>query len=101
MKADSIALALTWDGSRWPVAKLPAAARKFLNVPGLKATPKQLSEILRAGRIKEIRICWVPILRGGDEVLCSPFATKNGRRIPFRQTSSRPLGDALGVVYRR
>jgi hypothetical protein len=43
----------------------------------------------------------VPRLKGGTEVLCPPFTTPNGKRIPFRLTRTVSFGDILGAVYRR
>ena len=101
-----IALALTWDGARWPVKKLPPKARAFLaggsrsknlSVP----TAKALSGLFADDAIREIRICWVPWLKGGEEVLSAPSATPVNERLGFTVTRTRRLGDILGVIYRR
>ncbi len=96
-----IALALTWDGSRTSVRSLPSAARAFLGrtlgrVPGSAS----LAKLLAAGEIRELRICWVPQLQGGDEVLAVPFPAPGGLRLRFRAIRQRRFGDVLGVVYR-
>ncbi len=101
MKSQSaIGLALTWDGARWPLRSLPAAARAFLRgkvAPG----SAEMEQLLSGDQVKELRICWVPRLKGGDEVLNAPFHTADGLRMNFRATASRQFGDVLGVVYRR
>jgi hypothetical protein len=97
-----IALALTWDGARWPVASLPAKARAFLTPHGYAAPARrEVARLLAADAISELRICWVPRLKGGDDVLAEIFATPGGRRVPFRATKTTRFGDVLGVVYRR
>ncbi|MCE0482651.1 MAG: hypothetical protein LV479_00250 [Methylacidiphilales bacterium] len=95
-----IGVALTWDGARQPVRSLPAKARAFLG-EAVAPSPRRTAQLLAGDKISEIRICWVPRLRGGDEVLAEPFATSDGKRVPFMATRIRPLGDHLGVVYRR
>ena len=99
-----IALALTWDGTRWPVRGLPAVARAFLNgksgkmsVPAANSLPK----LFASNQVKEIRVCWVPRMKGGDGVLSEPFQTVAGRRLAFRSVRMTRFGDILGVVYRR
>ncbi len=95
------ALALTWDGSRWPLRALPPAARAFLRAGSAKLPDAAaLAKLLAAGKIRELRICWVPRLRGGDDVLAAPFATSAGRRVRFRAAALRRFGDHLGVIYR-
>ncbi len=79
-----IALALTWDGARWPMHSLPPKARAFLAAAG-----------------KDLRICWLPRLKGGNDVLSQPFQTPTGRRIQYKAVRTTPFGDILGVVYRR
>jgi hypothetical protein len=99
-----IALALTWDGARWPVRTLPPKARAFLAGPsGGSAVPslQETAAWLADGLVKEIRICWVPALKGGDDVLSDPFQTATGMRIPFRASKTVLFGDILGVVYLR
>jgi hypothetical protein len=100
----TIALALTWDGSRWPAGKLPPKARAFLlcklrnvSVPSTRA----LSRLLADDQVKEIRLCWVPRLKGGREVLSEPFAAPAGRRIAFRAARTVSFGEVLGVIYQR
>jgi hypothetical protein len=96
-----VALALTWDGSRWPVRALPPAARAFLRAGSGKAPQAaSISRLLADGKIGELRICWVPRLRGGDDVLSAPFSTPDGLRVRFRPGKPRRFGDVLGVVYR-
>jgi hypothetical protein len=96
-----VALALTWDGSRWPVRSLPPAARAFLGRrAGRSPSAAVLGQRLAGGEIRELRICWVPRLQGGDNVLAAPFVTPDGLRVRFRAARSRRIGDLLGVVYR-
>jgi hypothetical protein len=92
------AAALTWDGARFPAQRLPVKARTFLG----RVTPSaRMAAILAEGAPIELRICWVPRLRGGDEVLCPPFITPDGKRIAFRLMRTVAFGDVLGTVYRR
>lgn len=99
-----VALALTWDGARWPVKKLPPKAQAFL-VGRSKALPvpaaKELSKLFADDAIREIRICWVPRLRGGEEVLAAPFAVPGNKRLGFTVARITLLGDILGVIYRK
>lgn len=98
----AVALALTWDGSRWPEKKLPPKARAFLGTATKnKSITQKLSTLFADDRISEIRICWVPRLKGGKDVLTGPFTTPTGRRLSFVANKIVPLGDHLGVVYRR
>jgi len=97
-----VALALTWDGARWPARTLPPKARAFLadqfgKIPSAQKTTK----LLAGDQIREIRICWVPRLKGGDEVLSEPFQTPAGKRISYQSVKSVRFGDILGVIYRR
>ncbi len=97
-----IALALTWDGARWPVASLPPKARVFLGAKGGAIPSRREAAKLFAGNdVGEIRICWVPRLKGGDDVLADAFAAPDGRRVAFRAVETTRFGDVLGVVYRR
>jgi hypothetical protein len=101
MKRAMIAAALTWDGTRVPVRALPPKARAFLSTG--KATllsVKKMEKLFAADEVNEVRICWVPQLRGGIP-LTEPFATSEGKRIPFHAAQTKPFGDILGVVYRR
>jgi hypothetical protein len=93
-----VAAALTWDGARFPANRLPAKARAFL---GPTTPAARMARTLAEGQSFELRICWVPRLRGGDEVLCLPFTTPDGKRIPFRLVRTMAFGDVLGTVYRR
>ena len=97
-----IALALTWDGARWPVGVLPAKARAFLAMKG-SVTPsrREMARLFVEERVSEMRICWVPRLKGGDDVLAEVFPAPKGRRVPFRAVRTMRYGDVLGVVYRR
>jgi hypothetical protein len=102
-----IALALTWDGARWPVRTLPPKARAFLKVksgksPGV-AIPsvRKIAELFAGDEVSEIRICWVPRLKGGSAVLSEPFQTPAGKRIGFQTLKTARFGDILGVIYRR
>jgi hypothetical protein len=93
-----VSAALTWDGARFPAQRLPAKARAFLG----RVTPSaKMAAILAENTPIELRICWVPRLRGGDEVLCPPFTTPDGKRIVFRLVRTVAFGDVLGAVYRR
>jgi hypothetical protein len=92
------AAALTWDGVRVPAHRLPVKARAFL---GKSTPPSKLAALIAAQDLTELRICWVPRLKGGTDVLCPPFTTPNGKRIPFRLTRTVSFGDILGAVYRR
>jgi hypothetical protein len=97
-----IALALTWDGARWPVKKLPAKARAFLAMKGSGTpSPREMARLFVEEQVSEMRICWVPRLKGGDDVLAEVFPAPQGRRVSFRATRVTRLGDVLGVVYRR
>ena len=97
-----IALALTWDGARWPVASLPPKARAFLRTKGFESpTRSEAARLLAADAVSELRLCWVPRLKGGDDVFAEVFATPKGKRVPFRTMKTAQFGDVLGVVYRR
>jgi hypothetical protein len=48
-----------------------------------------------------MRICWVPSVAGGENVLAEPFPAPGGRRVVFRAVKLSRFGDFLGVVYRR
>ncbi len=98
----TIAIALTWDGARWPAKSLPPKARTFLGT-GNRAVPsaKRVAALLSADALREIRVCWVPRLKGGDNVLADVFAAPAGRRVPFRAVRTTRFGDVLGVIYRR
>jgi hypothetical protein len=102
--AKVIALALTWDGARWPIRTLPPKARAFLAKPAPSApvpSTRIMAELLRDDQVAELRICWVPRLKGGRDVLSDPFQTATGRRLGFKATRTVVIGDILGVVYRR
>jgi len=99
-KTRTLSVALTWDGARWPVRKLSPKARAFLGGKG-SVSAGEMAEWAACDTVKEIRVCWVPQLAGGDDVLALPFVTPTAKRIPFRMVCMLPLGDALGVVYRR
>jgi hypothetical protein len=99
-----VALALTWDGARWPVRSLPPRARAFLaDKSRRQSTPsaKSVAKLLSDDQVEEIRVCWVPRLKGGDEVLSEPFQAEGGKRLAFRSVKITRLEDYLGVVYRR
>jgi len=100
--AAKIALALTWDGARSPVASLPPKARAFLGAKGFSSpTRREAARLLAADAVGELRLCWVPKLKGGDDVLAEIFATPKGKRVPFRAVKTTQFGDVLGVTYRR
>jgi hypothetical protein len=97
-----IALALTWDGMRWSMASLPPKARAFLAARGYAALARrEVAKLLGEDKISEMRICWVPRLKGGDDVLADVFPAPKGRRIPFRALKMTRFGDVQGVVYQR
>jgi hypothetical protein len=97
-----VALALTWDGARWPARSLPPKARAFLAAKGYAVfSPRKMASLFANDEIGEMRICWVPRLKGGDMVLADIFPAPKGRRIPFRAMKPSRFGDVLGVVYRR
>jgi hypothetical protein len=99
-----VALALTWDGVRWPTRRLPLKARAFLagKSRGTAVPPAQnLAALFAKDRVKEIRICWVPRLKGGNDVLSEPFPSPTEKRIGFKPIKTARFGDILGVVYRR
>jgi hypothetical protein len=97
-----IALALTWDGARCPVASLPPKARAFLGAKGFSSpTRREAARLLAADAVGEIRLCWVPKLKGGDDVLAEIFAAPKNKRVPFRAVRMAQFGDVLGVVYKR
>jgi len=98
----AIALALTWDGARQPVWTLPPRARAFLTGRSRELPSAQkMAELFAAGEVNEIRVCWVPRLKGGPDALAEPFFTASGKRLSFLPTKATPFGDILGVVYRR
>jgi len=99
----AIALALTWDGARWP-GKLPPKARAFLAGKSKSLstpTTKELSRLFSTDEIREMRICWVPRLKGGREVLSEPLTVPGRKRLGFAAIKMIRLGDSLGVIYRR
>jgi hypothetical protein len=96
MSRTTLGFALTWDGARWPANRLPKRARAFL-APSV--SPARAAAALRAGKVGELRICWVPRLKGGTAVLCDPFVTPEGKRISFRIAKTVKFGEVLGVVY--
>jgi hypothetical protein len=99
-----IALALTWDGARWPTRTLPPKARDFLSGKLRDARPshcKKLAKLFADNQVREIRVCWVPRLKGGSAVLSEPFQTPAGIRIGFQSVKTVRFGDVLGVIYRR
>jgi hypothetical protein len=92
------AAALTWDGVRFPATRLPARERAFL---GPITPARELAKWLDHGGPGELRLCWVPQLKGGPATLLPPFATPDGKRVAFRLVKTVQLGASLGVVYRR
>jgi hypothetical protein len=98
----SIALALNWDGSRCSSSALPPKARAFLaGKTTAGSTPQSVARLLADDQVREIRICWVPRLKGGRDVLSEPFLTKDGLRVGFKSVKIIQFGDILSVVYRR
>jgi hypothetical protein len=101
-KVSVIALALTWDGARWPVRTLPPKARAFLKRQSREIpSVRKMAQLFAGGRVREIRVCWVPRLKGGAAVLSEPFQTRAGKRIGFKSVKTVRFGDVLGVVYRK
>jgi hypothetical protein len=97
-----IALALTWDGARWPISSLSAKARAFLGAKGFSSPARrETARLLAADAVSELRVCWVPRLKGGDNVLAEIFPAPKSKRVPFRATRTARFDDVLGVVYRR
>lgn len=107
LKGSVIARALTWDGARWPARTLPPKARAFLKDKSAKSldatvsSAQKIAELFAGDQVREIRICWVPFLKGGGEVLSEPFQTSAGMRIGFQSVKTVRFGDILGVIYRR
>ncbi len=95
----AIALALTWDGARWPVRSLPPKARAFLGGVPAVPSPRTAATLFAQDQVREVRVCWVPRLKGGDTVLSEPFPLE--KRIGFRPVRIVRFGDVLGVVYKR
>jgi hypothetical protein len=96
-----VAVALTWDGARWPARSLPPKARAFLAAKGYTTfSARAMAKLFASGKIGEMRICWVPRLKGGENVLAGFFFAPKGRRVPFRAKKLTSFGDVLGVVYR-
>ncbi len=97
-----IALALTWDGTRWPMASLPPKARSFLQAPGYTSpTPREAAKLFVANAVAELRLCWIPRLKGGNQVLAEIFPAPKGKRVPFRAKKATRFGDLLGVLYKQ
>jgi hypothetical protein len=93
-----VGLALTWDGARYPARSLPSKVRAFLGA-GAALSAAKMAVLFQNDQVRELRICWVPRLQGGDDVLSVPFPMES--RIGFKPVKTLPLGDMLGVVYRR
>ena len=91
-------VALSWDGARVPAGKLPSKARAFL---GPITPAKKLAALLSKPEEIELRICWVPRLRGGVDVLVPSFETAHGKRLKFQMTRAVLFGPILGAIYRR
>jgi hypothetical protein len=99
-----VALALTWDGARWPTRTLPPKARAFLSGESQGATipsARKMAELFADDQVREIRVCWVPRLKGGSAVLSESFQTPAATRIGFQSVKTVRFGDVLGVIYRR
>lgn len=92
------AAALSWDGAQVSPTRLTAKARAFL---GPLTSAKKMAALLAVASPIELRICWVPRLRGGSNVLQPPFDTFDGKRVAFRTIRTVAFGEILGVVYRR
>jgi len=98
MKAKIISLALTWDGARWPIRSLPPKARAFIG-KAVAPSAREMAELFQNEQVKELRICWVPQLKGGEDVLSVPFPMDT--RIGFKPAKTMAFGDMLGVLYLR
>ena len=98
MSAKTISLALTWDGARWPTHALPPKVRAFLG-KAVAPSARAMAGLFQDDQVKELRICWVPRLKGGEDVLALPFSTQT--RIAFKPAKTIALGDMLGVIYKR
>ena len=84
------------------MASLPPKARAFLGAKGFSSpTRREAARLLAADAVGEIRLCWVPKLKGGDDVLAEIFAAPKNKRVPFRAVRMAQFGDVLGVVYKR
>jgi hypothetical protein len=59
-----------------------------------------MANLFANDQVSEIRVCWMPCLKGGDDVLTDSFSTPAGKRIGFRAVKSLRFGDILGVTYR-
>jgi hypothetical protein len=97
-----VSAALTWDGARWPVRTLPPKCRAFLAGSARKPASRAkdtLARLFARDDVDEIRICWVPRLKGGDDVLAAPFPAPGNERLHFQFVRQVRLGDNLGVVY--
>ena len=99
-----IALALTWDGARWPVRVAAAqSARAFLGGEGLarRLRGARWPRLFAADACQaKMRICWVPRLKGGDNVLADPFVHRRMAGASLSRVEDDAFGDVLGVVYR-
>jgi len=86
-----VALALTWDGARWPAKSLPPKARAFLKGPAKNLVVPDSRKL--SAHFSDNQV--------GPEVLSEPFQTASGKRLNFRSVETTHFGDVLGVVYRR
>jgi len=103
-KKDVVALALTWDGARWPVSSLPPKARAFLTGKATKMytpTAKVLARLFAEDQVRELRICWVSQLKGGKKTLSGPFPVPAGKRVAFQAVKTTRFDGLLGVIYRK
>jgi len=103
-KKQVVALAMTWDGTRWPIKSLPSKARAFLRGKSAKLftpTTRVLTKLFAQDQVRELRICWVSCLKGGRETLSEPFPVAAGKRIAFQAVKSAQFDGLLGVIYRK
>ena len=97
-----VGMALTWDGARWPARTLPPRVRAFLaGRSGKIPSARKMAQLFADDRVQEIRVCWVPRLKGGGAVLSEAFQTPAETRIGFQSVKTVRFGDVLGVIYRR
>ena len=59
-----------------------------------------MARLIATRKLSELRICWVPRLQGGKDVLTAPFISEDGKRLLFRLVRTFTFGEVLGAVYR-
>ncbi len=100
-KKVSFSCALTWDGSRFDLTQLPGFARAYLMRSRWPILPhtrmESVPELLESGRVEELKICWVPMLAGG-EPLGAPYPLQ--KRLAVRLAWQRTIGGHTLALYR-